>query len=288
MLWNVPTPLHVEGSPAIDGDVAVAGAGAIEVGPDHQARGDPGYVLAVRLSDGKQLWKYPVNDPESSPAIRDGVAYIGSGLNGSHLVALRIESDEDLRTSGRDRLVWKVPTPYPATGTVTLADDLVLLGCGNGDYVVTAADPKGAVVAFDRATGAVRWQEDVADAVLGPIAVRDGVAVCPIRNGEVVALDLRKPSGGSRLLWRQRVSGRAAVLAGCAFTGTHVYAVSNDGYLAVLDARDGKVLERHYLNAKDRPGEMGLTLSSPFVVNGRVYVGSETGGLRCFAWTEAP
>jgi hypothetical protein len=43
-------------------DVVVAGAGAIEVGPEHKPKGDPngrghpGYVLGVRISDGKELW----------------------------------------------------------------------------------------------------------------------------------------------------------------------------------------------------------------------------------------
>jgi outer membrane protein assembly factor BamB len=63
--------------------------------------------------------------------------------------------------------------------------------------------------------------------------------------------------------------------------------VTQDGYLGVLDAADGKVLERHNLNGKGKPGEMGLTLSSPFIVGGRLYVGSETGGLRCFVGREA-
>ena len=296
LVWTVPTPLHVEGSPAIDGDTVVAGAGAIEVGPDHKAQGNPGFVFAVRLSDGRKLWEYALNDPESSPAIRDGIVYIGSGFNGCAVAALRMEPDEDLSARGLPRLVWRTPTPHPATGAVTVAEDLVLVGCGNGDYVFAAAKPEGAVLALDRATGAVRWQTRMPDAVLGAVAVAvagrlgdQAVAVCPVRNGEVVALDIRD----GRILWRQedpkdRISGKAAVLAGVAFTGTHAYAVTQDGYLGVMDARDGRVLERHYINARNKPGDMGLCTSSPYVAGGRVYVGSETGGLRCFAGKEAP
>jgi outer membrane protein assembly factor BamB len=96
-------------------------------------------------------------------------------------------------------------------------------------------------------------------------------------------LDLK--SGGNEL-WRQRISDRAPALAGPAFTGTHVYATSSDGYLSVLDAATGKVLERVYINHESKPGELGLTFSSPLVSGGRVFVGSETGGLRCYAGTE--
>lgn len=285
--WRVPTPLHIESSPAIEGDLVVAGAGAIE-GEDHKAKGHPGLVIGVRLSDGAKLWEYPLNDPESSPAIADGVAYIGSGFNGSAVAALRTVSDEELKSQGLSRLLWKTPTPHPATGAITVVGDLVLVGCGNGDYVYAAPVPDGAVMALDRKTGAVRWQAKMPDAVLGAIAVRDGKAVCPVRNGELAALDLAT----GRILWRQedpkeRISGKAAVLCGPALTGPLIYAVSQDGYLGVIDAADGKVLQRLYINAKGRPGEMGLTLASPLVVDGRVYVGSETGGLGCLVGEEA-
>jgi outer membrane protein assembly factor BamB len=87
------------------------------------------------------------------------------------------------------------------------------------------------------------------------------------------------------VLWRARVSGKSAVLASCAVTGTHVYAVSGDGNLAVLDAKDGKVLEKVFLNDAANPGT-GLSMSPPQVVEGRVIVGSETGGVRCFVGTK--
>jgi outer membrane protein assembly factor BamB len=119
------------------------------------------------------------------------------------------------------------------------------------------------------------------DAVLGRIAVHGGLAVAPVRNGEIVAIDLAA-SGPDRILWRQRVHGAIPVLAGPALTESRVYAVSQDGWLAVLDARTGRLLEKHQLNTPGKPGEMGLSISSPTLAGGRLYVGSETGGLRCF------
>lgn len=283
--WMIPTPLHIEGSPAIEGDIVVAGAGAVEMEPDHKPKGDPaqkgnpGYVLGARISDGKLLWKFPVIDPESSPAIIDGVAYIGSGVNGNAVCALRIAPEEELTAKGLKRLVWQTTTPYPATGAVSIAGDLVIIGCGKGDFVFAAPDPAGLVLALDRATGAIRWKTAIPDAVLGAIAVRDGKAIVPVRNGEVIALDLTR--NGS-ILWRAPLGDGAAVLAGPAFTGSQVYAVNQRGYLFVLDAATGKVIERHYLNSPTKPGEQGLGLSAPFVTGGTLYVGSETGGLRAF------
>jgi outer membrane protein assembly factor BamB len=114
--------------------------------------------------------------------------------------------------------------------------------------------------------------------VLGPIAAREGKIACPIGTGEVVMLN----QADGAILWRQHISGSAAVFAGPAFTGKYVYAVSKDGYLAVLDAKDGAILEKHFLNSEGKPGEKGLCVSSPTIVNGLLFVGSETGGIRCF------
>jgi hypothetical protein len=280
---QVKTPLHLESSPAIHGDTVVIGAGAIE-GKDHKPTGDPGFVLAVRISDGKELWRHPVNDPESSPAIgEDGTVYIGSGINGNAVVALRIEPDDELRRQNLARQLWKADAPYPVTGDITLTGDMAIIGAGNGDYVYASPQPAGVVLALDRKTGQVRFSTPMPDAVLGAIACRDGKLICPVRNGEVVALDARD----GKPLWRQRISGDAAVLGGPAFTGRYIYAISRDGYLAVLDAADGRIIEKTFVNEEGKPGELGLCLSSPTVALGRVFVGSETGGLRCYAGTRS-
>jgi outer membrane protein assembly factor BamB len=274
--WRVQTPLHIESSPAIFGDSVVVGAGAIE-GTNGRALGDPGFCLAVRISDGKEMWRYPVNDPESSPAVDEqGRVYIGSGCNGNAVVALRSDSPENLQAQGLDRLIWRRPVTQAITGPITLAGQIVIAGGGNSNLVHSHRDAQGLVVALDRETGAILWQTSFEDAVLGGIAYYDTTLICPVRTGEVVALALE--DGHER--WRTRINGETPVLAGCAFTGTHVYAASSDGVLAVLDAQDGKLLEKVYLNDQARPGS-GLSLSAPQINAGRVLVGSETGGLRC-------
>ncbi len=288
--WMAPCPLHIESSPAIAGDIVVAGAGSVEDAKTHLPRPhddpvknqNPGYVFAVRISTGKMLWKHVVNDPESSPAIADGVVYIGSGFNGNAVAALRLKgSDAELKAKGLKREIWKAATPHPATGAVTITGDTVLVGCGNGDYVFQAQNPQGLVIALDRKTGKERWRRDMPDGVLGAVAVKGSTAIAPVRNGDLVALNLAQQG---KELWRTKVRDGAKALAGPAFTGTHVYAVSHDGYLVVFDAKTGNQLERHYINST--PGEMGMSIASPLVVGGRVYVASETGGIRCFVSQE--
>jgi outer membrane protein assembly factor BamB len=275
--WRVKTTLHLESSPAILGDLAVVGAGAIE-GRDGRPTGDPGFVLAVRISDGKELWRQPVNDPESSPAIdADGMVFIGSGFNGCEVIAIRSDSDEQLKEKKLDRVAWRAQVPYPVTSAIALIGDYVVAGSGNGDVVHSNSNAAGLVVAMDRKTGQIRWKTQFEDSVIGGVAARDNMLICPIRTGEIAALSLEKGD----IVWRTHISGTAPVLASAGFAPQAVYAVSNDGYLGVLDPKDGSLLQKVYLNDQSKAGT-GLSMSAPQIVNGRVIVGSETGGVRCF------
>jgi outer membrane protein assembly factor BamB len=276
--WAVKTPLHIESSPVIAGDMAIVGAGAIE-GKDGKTVGNPGYCLAVRISDGKELWQQPVIDPESSPTIdENGIVYIGSGFNGSAVVAIRSGSDEQLRAKNQDRIAWRTSVAQPIPGPIVIEGDLVIAGGGNSDLMHSNRNAQGLVVALDRKTGAIRWQTMFNDAVLGGIASLGDTLICPVRTGEVAAL-ARKDG---KVLWRTHISGNAPVLGGCAFAGRRIYAVSSDGYLATIDSRDGRVIKKISLNDQAKPGS-GLTLATPRIAGERVIVGSETGGLRCLS-----
>lgn len=278
--WRVKTTLHIESSPAIHGDLVVAGVGSIE-GPDRKPLPgtDGGFVLAVRISDGKELWRYPLADVESSPAISpDGIVYVGSGFQGNAVIALRGETDAELKERKLDRLIWRYEAKVPIGGPITLHDGLVFAGGGNGDFIASDPKPMGVVVALDAKTGRKRWETPFADAVLTAIAVGDGKAICGSRTGEVVALN---PSDG-KVAWRRAISGNAPVLASPAVTRKHVYAVTNDGTLAVLNSSDGSIVERITINADGKSAGGNLCLSSPTIAGSMLYVGSESGGLRCF------
>jgi outer membrane protein assembly factor BamB len=277
--WKIKTPLHIESSPAIRGDIAVVGAGAIE-GPDGKPTTHPGYVFAVQISTGKELWRHDVNDPESSPAIADdGTVYIGSGFNGNAVVAMRSETDEELKAKNLKREIWKIPAPYPITGPVTVDGNLVIIGGGNGDFVHLDPNPVGVVMAINRKDGSIKWQQKTEAGVLGKIVSSNGKLFCPVSNGQVIALNL----SDGKPIWNQSISGKSPVLAGVALSkdGQTLFAVSKDGTLALLSAADGSLVDKKYpLNTK--PGKSGLTLSTPTVANDKIFVGSETGGLHAF------
>jgi outer membrane protein assembly factor BamB len=277
--WTVKVPLHIESSPCIEGDVVYVGAGAIEHPVTRKPMGHPGFAFAVRLSDGKELWRFEVNDPESSPAIRDGVLFIGSGFNGNAVVALKTGPEVE----SKPQLLWRAESPHPITGAITLAGDLVFAGGGNGDFVFRDPNPAGVVMALQASDGKPRWQAVMPDAVLGAVAASERL-ICPVASGQVVALDI----GTGKVVWTNSVNGNAPVLAATAVTKNEVFAVSQNGYLARMRLDSGETIERIYLNATDKPGEQGLSISSPLVVGGRLFVGSETGGLRCYVGGGAP
>ncbi len=273
--WQAPSTLHIESSPAIWGDIAVVGCGAIE-GPDHKPISAPGEVIAVQISDGTVLWRHPVNDPESSPAIVDGIVYIGSGFNGNKVVAIKLEGE------GAGNILWSADTTYPATGAITVVGDIIITGVGNGDFVYAdKKNPAGKVLAINRADGKVVWSKDFPDAVLGAVAVVGNVAVCTGRTGKITLMNIADGS----IIKSTTAHESEPVMAAAAFTGKTIYAVSSGGYLVVLDG-EGKKLETIALNSEDAPGQ-GMSFSSPTVAGGRVFVGSETGGLICLVGTSA-
>ena len=173
------------------------------------------------------------------------------------------------------------PVALPVVGGVTLAGDLVVAGAGNGDVVRSDRNAQGLVLLWIRRTGRIRWQTKLDDAVLGTIAYRDGVLICP-RTGEVTAL---ASSDGRRSLAHPPQRQRAPACR-FALTGRQVYAVSSDGYLGVLGLQDGKVLEKVYLQRPIQAGHRIRQLAPPQIVGGHVIVGSETGGLHCLSGSE--
>ena len=293
---------HILGAPAVRGDMVVAGAGAVERN-DHAEIRHTGFVMAVRISDGRELWRMDMVDPESSPAFGPaGTLYIAAGLplerkggTGAAIYALRTETDAELKAAGLGRVIWKTPTPHGMVSPITLADGLVIAGGGRtywGFSVLDGQDGRaleGAVVALDRKTGKVRWIVKTEDSVWAPIAVSGGRAICAAGGqkdcsitdspkGSVLAIDIES----GHVLWRRKVGKAAPVLGGPVFTGKLVYALAADETLSVIDADTGRVTEQHRLGSPEGPVVKQRCASGPLLVNGLLYVATQSGGLRCF------
>ena len=214
---------------------------------------------------------------------------------GAAVYALRTETDAELKAAGLDRVIWKTPAPYGMVSPITLADGLVIAGGGRNYWGFSVLDGQdgrsleGAVVALDRKTGKVRWTVKTEDSVWGPIAVSGGKAICSVGGqkdcsitdppkGNVLAIDLKSGC----VLWRRKVSKGVPVLGGPVFTGKLAYVLAADETLALIDADTGRITEQHSLKSLEGPVVKQRCASGPLLVNGLLYVATQSGGLRCF------
>jgi outer membrane protein assembly factor BamB len=139
-------------SPVVSGDRVVI----------HAREGDKEITRAVSLGTGKELWRnefaapYTPNPaarshgpgPKSTPAIARGRVFT-FGITG-------VLSALDLNTG---KLVWRTPAP-PAPPEYGTAMSPIAVDAGGGGVVIAhmGGKNKGALTAFDAATGKPRWQ----------------------------------------------------------------------------------------------------------------------------------
>ena len=178
-------------SPVLSGDRVVL----------HAREGEREITRAVDLMTGKELWRneyaapYVVNPaaaghgpgPKSTPVIADGRVFT-FGISG-------ILSAHDL-TSGK--LLWRHPAPPAAPEFGTAMSPLV-----DGESVIVhlGAQDKGALTAFDVATGKRRWQWDSdGPAYASPIVATFGGTRHLVTQTENAVVGVNVANG--QLLWQ--------------------------------------------------------------------------------------
>jgi len=229
--------------------------------------------------EGGLLWKFTTgNGVRSSPAVVDGVVYIGS--NNKNLYAL------DAATGAG---IWNYPTgnevfssPMVANGVVYVGSDdqnLYALDASTGAFLwnymtggnvfsstavvdgsVYFGSWDGKLYALDSLTGAFKWDYPTGGWVISSPAVVDGVVYAGSDDGTFFALD----ASTGALLWNyttgDEVESSPAVVDGVVYFG------SRDNNIYALNALTGTLLWNYTTG--------GNVDSSPAVVNGVVYAGS--------------
>jgi eukaryotic-like serine/threonine-protein kinase len=216
-------------------------------------------------------WTFKAAGPiVTSPAIADGVVYIGS-LSG-HLYAI------DQQT-GQQK--WQFKSSRPIASSATVADGTL--------YFVSSA---GSIVALDIATGQPRWTyateyerkfeaknlhgypspaqtiPDAWDLFTSSPAIANGKVYFGSGDGNVYAVDARS----GVLQWK--FATQDVVHASPAVAGNTVYIGSWDGHLYAIDAETGQ--QKWVFQGGQDPAihnQVGFQ-SSPAVADGTVYVGS--------------
>lgn len=258
-------------------------------------------------------WTYrtPGTILTSSPAIANGVVYIGSrdedGTENNAIHAV------DQKTG---KLLWQVKadaqiqaSPAVENGIVyasSIRGTLYAIGAENGEilwektvgkdevqrawmyYSPTAADgviyqaystgKGGAIMALDARTGKELWNAPLAGGwiVESTPVVQDGKVYVGGDGGWLISLD----ASTGKELWRKKPAGgwmhsMPSISDGRLFMGYQ------GGLLVALDASTGKELWR-YKSSDSSYIHGGATGSSPAVANGRVYMGFPDGNIAAF------
>jgi outer membrane protein assembly factor BamB len=192
----------------------------------------------------------------SSPAVVDGVVYVGS--SDGHLYALDAASGA---------LRWKQPSGDVVHASPAVAGGLVVVGSWDGK-----------LYAFDAASGAPRWQFQAGvDRLMAnqqgfqsSPAIADGVVYVGCRDSHLYAIDLA--TGRER--WRFSTGSSWVVGSPAVSAGKVVFATSDSSRIHIVQASDGKPL--HELQAK------AYMFSSPTIAGDTVLIGVLDGTVLAF------
>jgi outer membrane protein assembly factor BamB len=182
----------------------------------------------------------------SSPAVVDGIAYVGS---------------DDGRLWAFDAATGAVVWSRATEGQVRSAP-----GVDGGLVIVGSSD--GTVRAFDAFSGEPRWSYPLGGTITAAPLILDGVVYIGSRGGTFVALE--RDTGS--LLWRQKPW---SVWASASAGAGKVYVASDQSMLFAYDADTGALVWKSQGDARLR--------SAPSVRNGRVFVGSDAGTVTAYS-----
>jgi outer membrane protein assembly factor BamB len=204
-----------------------------------------GLVSALNATTGTKLWSYSIGSYlNGSPAVANGVVYVGSDLN--DIVALN---------SNTGSLLWSYTLLEGVQSSPTVANGVV--------YICSDADR---VYALNASTGSLLWVSGVEGLSGSTPAVANGVVYVGSNvDGLVSALN----ANTGALLWSYTTGD--AVQSSPAVANGVVYVGSNDGNVYALNASTGAKLWSYKTG--------GIVYSSPAVANGVVYVGSNDGNV---------
>ena len=211
-----------------------------------------GNFYALNASTGALLWSAS-NDAQSS-AVANGVVYVGGG----GLYALNASTGA---------LLWSYPVGGIVLSAPTVANGVVYFGNVDENCCV---DVFNGLYALNASTGALLWSYRAPGSIIyGPpgfvyssAAVANGVVYFGSANDNVYALN----ASTGAYLWSYTTG--YSVLDSPAVANGVVYFGSGDGKFYALNASTGALLWSYTT-------ESSINSSSPAVANGVVYIGSE-------------
>ena len=242
-----------------------------------EASGDEEAVLALEAATGETVWRVPLG-PFVEAELGDGGPRSTPAVAGDVVIAVSSQARMVALAAGDGSLLWEKDltdwgaVPRFGYSMSPLADgDLVIVESGE-------REKEPGVLAFDRATGELRWS-----ALQGPTGYTSPVVTTIggvrqyvfARFTEVVALSV-----GGETLWRHEVSPHAAIPMPVLVAPGRIFISSSE------DTFGGQLLEVSHDGEQYRVEElwsqrlMRNHFNSSVVVGGHLY-GFDNGTLRC-------
>jgi outer membrane protein assembly factor BamB len=250
-VWEFTTGSHTESSPAVVQGKVYIGAG------------DDG-LYCLDAADGKEKWHMQGLHVDAPPLVVGGRVYGGSGVGDVYRETMVFCVDAEKGTD-----VWpRMPTDLPVWAMPVLDGDRLFVGLGNGNFVDSADQPAGAVLAINAGTGQRVWRCDVPDGVFGRPAVDADAVYFGCRDGFAYAADRKE----GKVKWKTDLLGPIVASPALVDVGKEkrLYVAATGGRVARLDPADGEVIGTFDIAAETK-AEV-LAYSSPLVTQfgGRV------------------
>lgn len=203
-----------------------------------------GQLMALNAETGDLKWEFPISGyVYSSPAVANGVVYIGSGWG--YLYAVDADTGQEL---------WKFKTSAAIESTPMVANGVVYVGSNDTR-----------LYAIDAETGELKWKFKTDSFIFSSPAIANGVVYVGSGDYHLYAVDAES----GELKWKFKtgmwVKSSPAVADGMVYFG------SFDKYFYAVDSRTGELVWKYKTEAGVK--------SSPLIAEGIVYFGSEDGTL---------
>ena len=177
--WQEPLTGRIIGGPTVSQGLALVGTGEVS-----SSNGSDGALYAIDIEAADPVWTYRTGGPIwSTPAVEDGVAFVGSLDHQVHAI--------DISDGSRK---WVYTTGGAVVSSIALHEGLVIFG--GFDSTLYALDADSGHLVWDF-RGSTRWYWST------PL-VHQGVVYAPSLDGTLYALDAATGS----LKWRYETEGQ--------------------------------------------------------------------------------
>ena len=224
-----------------------------------------GYVTALKLSDGGEIWRRATESPMSSaPAILGARAYLTSTNNDFY--ALDTDTGEVLwndQAIAESARVLSSPSP-------AVTQDILVVGYSSGE-LIAYLPANGRRLWADTLTSTGRYTPlSVINDIAGKPTIQDGIVYAASHSGILTAIDART---GARI-WNRTFGSRQGPVIG----GDYLFVVGVNGKVACLNKIDGKIAwTRDLPEFKDGNRENRIVWTGPLLSDGRLVIVSSEG-----------